>query len=243
MLRSALCAKYCAGRLRVCNTWRMLNDKIKIDIWSDVVCPWCYIGEGRLEEAIRAEGLEDRFDIETHSFELDPNARDADGATNLQYLQSKYGRSAEQVVGMEEKISGLAGEIGREYATERPVGNTRRIHRVMQALHAQGTGTSFFLDLQRSYFTGGANPFDDEVIVAAAERAGLDAATAREILADADSFDTEVETDVMRARAMGAQGVPFMVFDGKYAAPGAMPVEAYRQAVRKLLEEHEGEAE
>ena len=214
-------------------------EKIKIDIWSDVVCPWCYVGEGRLEEAIKAEGLEDRIDIETHSFELDPNARDDNGESNLVHLEKKLGRDPNEVRAMEEKISGLAAEIGREYQVERPMGNTRRIHRVMQSLRELGTGTDFFLDLQRSYFTGAVNPFDDEAIVAAAERAGLDADTARAVLADADSHDDDVESDVMRARAMGAQGVPFMVFDGKYAAPGAMPVETYRQALQQLVAEHD----
>ncbi|MGO3136448.1 MAG: DsbA family oxidoreductase [Agrococcus casei] len=214
-------------------------EKIKIDIWSDVVCPWCYVGEGRLGEAIRAERLEDRIEIETHSFELDPNAKDGTGEDNIQHLQSKLGQDPEQIRGMEQRISGLAAEIGRDYAVERPMGNTRSIHRVLQALRERGTGNDFFLDLQRAYFTGAANPFDDEAVVAAAERAGMPADEARAILADADSYDHEVETEVMRARAMGAQGVPFMVFDGKYAAPGAMPVEAYRQALRQLVTEHD----
>ncbi|MGO1394022.1 DsbA family oxidoreductase [Agrococcus casei] len=218
-----------------------VTEKIKIDIWSDVVCPWCYVGEGRLGEAIKAEGLESRIEIETHSFELDPNAKDASGESNIEHLQSKLGQDAEQIRGMEQKISGLAVEIGRDYAVERPMGNTRRIHRVLQALRERGTGNDFFLDLQRAYFTGVVNPFEDDAIVAAAERAGMSADETRTILADADSFDDEVETEVMRARAMGAQGVPFMVFDGKYAAPGAMPVDAYRQALRQLVAEHDEE--
>ena len=79
----------------------------------------------------------------------------------------------EQIRGMEQKISGLAAEIGRDYAVERPMGNTRRIHRVLQALRERGTGNEFFLDLQRAYFTGVVNPFEDDAIVAAAERAGM----------------------------------------------------------------------
>ena len=217
-------------------------EKITIDLWTDVVCPWCYVGEGRLEQALEAEGLADRFEIRTHSFELDPSAPASAGeATNVQHLERKLGKSADDVRQMESQIAQLAAEIGRDYATERPMANTRRIHRVMQA--AGERGREFFFDLQQAYFTGAVNPFEDDVIMAAAERAGLSREEAQRVLADDDSFDHEVETDIMRAHAMGASGVPFTVFDNRYAAPGALPVEAYRKVLRQLVDERDGVAE
>ncbi|WP_293696116.1 DsbA family oxidoreductase [uncultured Agrococcus sp.] len=216
------------------------EQQITIDLWTDVVCPWCYVGEGRLEEAIRAEELEDRVRIRVHSFELDPNApaySAADAHTNIEHLRAKFSKGEEDVRAMEQHIAGLASEIGREYAVERPVANTRAIHRVAQSLRERGATEDFFFALQRDYFTGAVNPFEEDAILAAAERAGLDRASAAEILRDADRHDDDVDSDVMRAQAMGASGVPFTVFNNKYAAPGALPVDTYRQALRQLVAE------
>ncbi|HIY65772.1 MAG TPA: DsbA family oxidoreductase [Candidatus Agrococcus pullicola] len=215
------------------------EQQITIDLWTDVVCPWCYVGEGRLEEAIRAEELEDRVRIRVHSFELDSNAPvySADAKSNIEHLRAKFSKGEEDVRAMEQHIAGLASEIGREYAVERPVANTRAIHRVAQSLRERGATEEFFFALQRDYFTGAVNPFEDDAILDAAERAGLDRAAAREILRDPDRHDDDVDRDVTRAQAMGASGVPFTVFNNKYAAPGALPVDTYRQALRQLVAE------
>lgn len=223
--------------------------QITVDLWTDIVCPWCYVGEGRLEEAIRAEGLEGRVRIRVHSFELDPNAPEyrisasgqGSAKTNIDHLRAKFGREESEVRKMEEQIASLATEIGREYSVERPVANTRRIHRVAQALQEQGTAAEFFFSLQRDYFTGVSNPFDDTTILDAAERAGLDRETAVAVLQDPDRHDDDVDRDVMRAQSMGATGVPFSVFDARYAAPGALPVDAYRQILRQLASEQSAE--
>lgn len=215
------------------------TDKIAIDLWTDVVCPWCYVGEGRLQEALEAEGLTDRFELRTHSFELDSSAPiDAGAATNVEHLEKKLGKSAEEVRQMESQIAALAEELGRDYATERPMANTRRIHRVMQALGDRGR--DFFFELQRDYFTGTVNPFEDSAIVAEAVKHGMDRSDVEQVLADEDSFDHEVETDIMRAHAMGAQGVPFTVFDNRFSAPGALPVDVYRKVLRQLVDEQDG---
>ncbi|MFD2759244.1 DsbA family oxidoreductase [Gulosibacter faecalis] len=218
------------------------TDPIAIDIWTDVVCPWCYIGESRLNDALEAEGLSDRFKIELHAFELDPSApENAGGETNIDHLAQRKGMPREQVEQMESQVQALAAELDRPYAVERPMANTRRLHRVRQAIiEAGGDGDAFFLDLQRRYFAGEVNPFDVDEIVAAAAKQGLDEARTREVVAS-DEFDREVTDEVRRARMLGAQGVPFFLFDHKYTAPGALPLDTFRQVVRSLAAERDAE--
>jgi len=216
---------------------------ISIDVWTDVVCPWCYIGESRLHDAITAEGLEGQVHIRAHSFELDPTSPTDSALNNVDHLTAAKGMPREQVLEMETQIQGMAAELGREYVTERPMANTRGVHRVMQAIsQAKGAdaATDFFLQLQRGYFTGALDPFDSEVVTSHAVESGLDATTAQDALTGA-SHDELVETEVREAAAMGARGVPFFVFNDKYSAPGALPLESFRQALRQIAEEARAE--
>ncbi|UQN31424.1 DsbA family oxidoreductase [Brachybacterium kimchii] len=214
-----------------------------VDVWTDVVCPWCYVGEGRLEQAIQEAGLAGKVQVRTHSFELDPSAPTraeeraaGQSPTNVEHLMQKTGRGAEEVRGMEEQIAQLARELGRDYALERPVASTRPAHRLLQAVRAaagEEAAKDFFLSLQRGYFRGELDPFEDEVLVEHAVAAGLHAQAAREVLAS-DAHDSEVDEEVRAAVEMGARGVPFMVLGDTYAAPGALPVEALRGALEEL---------
>lgn len=219
------------------------REPIAIDIWTDVVCPWCYIGESRLNDALEAEGLSERFKIELHAFELDPSAPVGDGSeNNVDHLAKRKGMPREQVAQMEQQIHGLAEEIGRPYATERPMANTRPLHRVRQAvIDNGGDGDAFFLDLQRRYFAGEVNPFNQDEIIAAAAKQGLDEAQTRDVL-DGNAFDQEVTDEARRAMMLGAQGVPFFLFNHKYTAPGALPLDTFRQVVRSLVAEQDAEA-
>ncbi|MFE5777233.1 DsbA family protein [Brachybacterium sp. NPDC056505] len=214
-----------------------------VDVWTDVVCPWCYVGEGRLEQAIQEAGLAGKVQVRTHSFELDPSAPTraeeraaGQSPTNVEHLMQKTGRGAQEVRGMEEQIAQLARELGRDYALERPVASTRPAHRLLQAVRAavgEEAAKDFFLSLQRGYFRGELDPFEDEVLVEHAVAAGLDAQAAREVLAS-DARDSEVDEEVRAAVEMGARGVPFMVLGDTYAAPGALPVESLRGALEEL---------
>ena len=135
---------------------------ITIDVWADVVCPWCYIGESRLHDAIEAEGLTGRVHLRAHSFELDPTSPTDSVQDNIAHLVEAKGMPEEKVREMEAQIQEMAREMGREYVTGRPIANTRAVHRVMQALgEARGidAATAYFLELQRGYFTGTADPF------------------------------------------------------------------------------------
>ncbi|WP_422116253.1 DsbA family oxidoreductase [Brachybacterium sp. UNK5269] len=212
---------------------------ITIDVWTDVVCPWCYIGESRLHDAIAAEGLADQVRVRAHSFELDPTAPAEAATTNVEHLVEAKRMPAEKVREMESQIQQMAREMGREYVTDRPMANTRGVHRVMQAigeLRGAEAATAFFMDLQRGYFTGSVNPFEADVVIRRAVAAGLVEDAARAALAGR-THDEHVEAEVREAASMGARGVPFFLFNEKYTAPGALPTDAFRQALRQIAEE------
>ena len=217
---------------------------ITVDVWTDVVCPWCYIGESRLQDAIEAEGLSGQVHIRAHSFELDPTSPTDSVRDNVSHLVASKGMDEEQVREMEAQIKGMAEEIGREYVTERPMASTRGVHRVMQAVAAgagEDAGTEFFMQLQRGYFTGRSDPFDAETVVAGATAAGIGEDVARAALSG-HSYDEQVEIDAQQAVQLGARGVPFFVFNEKYSAPGALPLEAFRQALVQIADEARAEA-
>ncbi|GAA4520924.1 DsbA family oxidoreductase [Brachybacterium paraconglomeratum] len=216
---------------------------ITVDVWTDVVCPWCYIGESRLHDAIEAEGLTDQVHIRAHSFELDPTSPTDSVKDNIAHLVKAKGMDEAKVREMEEQIQGMAQEMGREYVTGRPMANTRGVHRVMQAIsEARGVdaATEFFMQLQRGYFTGTVNPFEADAVIARAVEAGLDEQVARAAHAG-QTHDDKVEAEVREAASMGARGVPFFLFNDKYTAPGALPVESFRQALRQIADETRAE--
>ena len=217
--------------------------RLRIDVWTDLVCPWCYVGQARLDQAIAAEGVD--VDLVVHAFELDPSTPVAGDAapSNLDHLVRAKGMPREQVVAMEEQIRGLAEEAGVPYVTERPMANTRQLHRVVQAV-ARSVGpeaaATLFSRLQGGYFAGESDPFDAEVLIAAAVAVGgAEAGVRRAIADDAEDADAWVDADIFRARSLGVQGVPFMVFDERVAAPGAMDVDTYRRALRQLADGEE----
>lgn len=215
---------------------------IEIDVWTDVVCPWCYIGEGRLYDAIEAEGLSDKVRLRARSFELDPTSPAEVTQTSTEMLAAKMGVSSDVARAKDSEVAGLAAELGRDFALDRPFANTRAIHRVMQAINAAhpddngAAGTAFFLDLQRGYFSGTLNPFKETAIVSAATAHGLPEDEARAALTSTEA-DAAVAEEIQAARQMGAGGVPFFVFNGKFAAPGALPTDVFRQALRQVADD------
>ena len=224
-------------------TTRSTEPLITVDVWTDVVCPWCYISESRLHDAIEAEGLTGQVHLRAHSFELDPTSPVETTKDNIEHLVRAKGLPREQVEQMESQIQEMARELGREYVTGRPMANTRGVHRVMQAIgeaHGVDAATAFFMELQRGYFTGTANPFETEAVIARAVEAGLDEEVAR-AAHRGDSHDDLVESEVREAASMGARGVPFFLFNDKYTAPGALPLEAFQQALRQIADEARAE--
>lgn len=216
------------------------TDLITIDLWSDIVCPWCYIGESRLHDALRAEGLSDRFHIQVHPFELNPQAPDDDtSATNIDFLVQRKGLSRDQALQMEQQVADLAGELNRPFVLERPMANTRTIHRICEEINvAGGNGSDFFFHVERQYFSGELNPFDTDDIASTAVAYGLSETRAYGVIAGHD-YAAKIDDERRIAQALGAQGVPFFLFAQSYSAPGALPMETFRQVVRSLAQQQD----
>lgn len=205
---------------------------MRIDIWSDVVCPWCYIGKRRLEQALERRGGDD-VEIVWHSYQLDPGAPRESTESVAESLGRKYGGGPDAGRRMIDQVEAVAAEEGllfRLHDAQRA--STVDAHRLLHlALEEGGPRTQSALKeaLLAAYFTRAENPSDHAVLRAAAVAAGLPAERVEAVLSS-DEYADAVEADVERAHELGAQGVPFFVIDGRVAVPGAQPVETFLKA-------------
>lgn len=207
---------------------------MQIDVWSDVVCPWCYIGKRRLERAI--EGIEDPIEVTFHSFELDPSAPKRSDLTLDEMLAKKYRLPPGQVAQMQERVTTLAAAEGLEYHLDRArPENTFDAHRLLHWAGAQGKGRELKERTMRAYFVEGERIGDPATLARLAGEVGLDAAEAARVLADETSHADAVRADQAQARAYGITGVPFFVIDGRYGVSGAQEASVLRSAIEKAL--------
>ncbi len=210
---------------------------LTVDIWSDVVCPWCYIGKRRFEAALERFEHRDEVRVTWHSFELDPHAPPATDRPAAERLAEKYGMSLEQARAMHAQITALAAEEGLEYHLERSRGgNTFDAHRLIQLAAERGVQDAVKEALMRAYFTDGEPIADREALVRVAQAAGLDGEEARAVLAG-DDYAEAVREDERVASQIGIQGVPFFVLDRRYGVSGAQPAEVLAQALEKAWAE------
>jgi predicted DsbA family dithiol-disulfide isomerase len=203
---------------------------MRVDIWSDVVCPWCYVGKARFEKAL--SGFPHRGDVEVvyRSFELDPEWPKDLRETALTMLSRKYGMPAEQARAAEARIAGLAQAEGLGFDPDRPVGNTFDLHRVIQLARAKGVQQELLTALNRAYFGQARQVFDRDVITEIAAAAGLDNNAVTEVL-DSDAYAHAVRHDEQEARELGISGVPFYVFDMALGVSGAQPADTFTSAL------------
>ncbi len=206
---------------------------MKVEIWSDIACPWCYIGRRRLEKALDQFDHRDQVEVVWRSYQLDPNApRDFDGTVN-DLLVQRYGMSRAQAEAAHERVTALAAQEGLDYHFEsaHPV-NSFDAHRLIHLAAEHDQQGAMKERLQRAYFTEGALVSDEDTLVRLAVEVGLDAAEVRSAL-DGDAYAEAVEADVRRARAIGISGVPFFLFDEKYAVSGAQPSALFSTALER----------
>jgi predicted DsbA family dithiol-disulfide isomerase len=209
---------------------------MRVDIWSDVVCPWCYVGKARFEKALAGFGPRDEVEVVYHSFELDPDfPRDSRGETNLQMLSRKYGMSPDQARQAEGQLAALAQAEGLGFDSERPVGNTFDLHRVIQLGLAKGVQRELVGAVNDAYFAQARQVFDPAVVTEVAAGAGLDPAAVTEVL-DGDGYAEQVRQDETQARELGISGVPFFAFDMTLGVSGAQPAEVFTQALDQARE-------
>jgi predicted DsbA family dithiol-disulfide isomerase len=207
----------------------------RIEIWSDVVCPWCYIGKRRFETALAGFPHRDETVVEWRSFELDPEAeRDPDG-TAAERLAGKYGMSVEEAAARQAQLAKLAAEDGLEYHFDRVRGgNSFDAHRLVHLAAASGLQDAAQERLMRAHFTEGERIGDRETLARLGAELGLDDAAA---MLETDRFADEVRADEALAHQLNIHGVPYFVLDRHYGVSGAQPADVLRQALERAWED------
>ncbi|MER7982020.1 DsbA family oxidoreductase [Streptomyces sp. NPDC095817] len=206
---------------------------MRVEIWSDIACPWCYVGKARFEKALDAFPHRDEVEVVHRSFELDPGRAKGDIQPVLTMLTKKYGMSEAQAQAGEENLGTQAAAEGLDYRTrDRDHGNTFDMHRLLHLAKEKGRQDELIGLFYRANFAEERSVFgDDERLVELAVAAGLDADDARRVLADPSVYATEVRADEREAAELGANGVPFFVLDRTYGVSGAQPAEVFSQAL------------
>ncbi|WP_396656358.1 DsbA family protein [Microbacterium sp.] len=217
-----------------------MTDAIKIDVWSDIACPWCYIGKRNLENGLAGAAADEDapvVEVEYHSFELSPDTPvDFDGS-EIDFLSQHKGLPVEQVHQMLDRVTGVAAQAGLEYRFDiLKHTNTVKAHELLHFAKAHGRQHEMAERLMAAYFTEGRHVGRVDDLVALAAEAGLDADAAREALESGRHLDA-VRADQAQAAAYGINGVPFFVIDGKYGVSGAQPAEAFTQIARQVWAE------
>jgi predicted DsbA family dithiol-disulfide isomerase len=204
---------------------------MQVEIWSDVVCPWCAIGKRRFEAALARFPHRDEVTVRWRSFELDPTAPPERAGTLVEHLAEKYGTAPEQALGMIGQMSDTAAAEGWEFDLEHARGgNTVDAHRLVHLGAEHGVQDAVKERLLRAYVSERERIGDPGTLARLAVDAGLDEAEVREVL-DGDRYLDAVRADERQARAYGITGVPFFVVDAKYGVSGAQPADALLQVL------------
>ena len=208
---------------------------MRVEIWSDIVCPWCYIGKRRLENALADFPQADQVEIVWRSFQLDPSAPNTPVETVAEHLGRKYGGGPDAGRQMIERTEAIAAEEGMTWRQQEALRvGTLDAHRL---LHAAGDLRGELKEaLLHAYFAEAQNVADHETLTRIATDAGLDEVLVKEVLTT-DRYADEVEADVRQAAAYGATGVPFFVIDQKYGVSGAQPSDTFRQVLESAWAE------
>lgn len=211
---------------------------MKVEIWSDVVCPWCYIGKRRFEAALAAFPHRDDVEITYRSFQLDPLAPAEPSMSVTETLAQKYGVSETQARAMNARVSALAAQEGLDYHLEGARhANTFDAHRLIHFAAAHGRQHEMKERLLRAYFTESATIGDRDTLARLATEVGLDERAAQEALST-DAYAQEVRADERRAQMLGITGVPFFVIEEKYGVSGAQPTEAFEEILNEVWTEN-----
>ncbi len=206
---------------------------MQVEIWSDVICPWCYIGKRRFETALAVFSQRESVRVIWRSFELDRNAPPQYAETLEELLAHKYRVSPQQAAAMNERVTTLAREVGPEYRLQnaRP-GNTFDAHRLLQFAASRQLGDRATERIMHAYFCEALPVGDRAALVRLAPEFGVDEGQARAVL-ESDRYADAVHADEARATKLGITGVPFFLFDGKTMISGAQSVEVFAKALQQ----------
>jgi predicted DsbA family dithiol-disulfide isomerase len=210
---------------------------MQVEIWSDIVCPWCYLGKRHFEQALEEFGHPEDVDVVYRSFELDPSAPAGVTTPTAELLASKYGMTPQQAEDAQRQMERRASENGLTFRMEGlRSGNTRDAHRLVQLARERGRQGELVERLHRAYFTEQDSVFDHAALSRLAAEAGLDPAEVATVL-DSDEYSDEVTSDEQIASQLGATGVPFFVIDRRYGISGAQPAATITRALAQAWAE------
>ena len=206
---------------------------MQVEVWSDVVCPWCYIGKRRLESALEQFPQRDQVEVVWRSFQLDPSVPEGQTHPTLPALAAKYGRTEDEMQDMQRHVTEVAAGEGLDYRlTSQLSGNTLLAHELLHLAAEHGKRNELKELLLHAYFEEGRPVFDLESLVPFAVQVGLEEAEVRAALTDRRHL-AAVRAEGATAQALGATGVPFFVVDRKYGAAGAQPAELLLQLLER----------
>jgi len=211
--------------------------ELKVEIWSDYQCPFCYIGKRRFEKALNQFENKSEVEVVFRSFELDPNAKRDNKVNMYEMLAGKYGMSMEQAKAQTEGIQQQAQAEGLEYHFDKMIlTNSLDAHRLLHFAAAKGKEKEMNELLFKAYFTNTLHIGNQEVLTALAAEAGLDPIEAKEML-ESDQYTSEVRADQQEGSKLGITGVPFFVINRKYGVSGAQPTDLFLNTLKKAWEE------
>lgn len=216
-----------------------ITPKMKIAVWSDMMCPFCYIGKRHFEAALREFADSMHVTLEWHSFQLDPDIprNPVQGQTTAQYLSERKGISAEQVAQMNANVTAMAAAAGLTYHLDKTVlANSFDAHRLLQLAKTKGLGDAAEEQMFHAHFTEGKNLGDHPTLLQLGIAIGIEEQAVQQVL-KSNAFADAVEQDIQDAARIGVRGVPFFVFNDKYAISGAQAPAAFLETLRKSFAE------
>jgi len=210
---------------------------MKIEIWSDIACPFCYIGKRNFETALAQFADKENIEVEWKSFQLDPDAPQVAVESQEDYLVKRKGMPKDQVKGMLKNVTDMAKSAGLDYHMDKTVMvNTQKAHQLIQFAKTKNLGDAMEERLFKAYFTEGLNVADNEVLTKLGTEAGLDATELQAAFTD-DQYLYSMKQDIQEGASLGVRGVPFFVFDRKYGISGAQPSAAFTETLEKSFTE------
>ena len=210
---------------------------MKVEIWSDIMCPFCYIGKRRFEEALRQFPHKEDIEVTWKSFQLNPAMKTDPGKSINQYLAETKGWTVEQAKQVNEQVTRMAAEAGLHYDFDKAiVANSFDAHRLIQLAKANGKGDEMEERLFSAYFTEGKDTSDHETLTQLGAEIGLNAADIQKMLTS-NEYAEHVEMDIYESRQIGVRGVPYFVLNDRYAVTGAQPSETFHGALTQAWNE------
>ena len=215
---------------------------MKVEIWSDVMCPFCYIGKRRFEQALQHFGHQDEIEVEWKSFQLNPNMVTNPAISIDQYLADIKGFSIDHARQLNAHVTQMAAEEGLTYNFDHSVvANSFNAHRYSHFAKLHGKGIEAEEQLFKAYFTDGKNIDDPDTLVELGSAIGLNPDEVRQTI-ESDDFADDVKQDIAEAQHLGIQGVPFFVMNNKYGVSGAQPAEVFDEALGQVWDEFSASA-